>query len=90
MDYFGNKIAYGEEKDLNEMNYHFISRLQESLYYTRENLPNLQKEGVISSGLKSNINQNIRDEKSTIPELNDILFGTKIEISTQGEETQTE
>ena len=34
VDHFGEKIKYGEEKDLNEMNHHLISRLQECLHYT--------------------------------------------------------
>ena len=53
VDSFGNKIAFGEEKDLNEMNYHFISRLKECLYYTKDNLNRIKQEGGVSSGIKS-------------------------------------
>ena len=40
------------------MNHHLISRLQECLYYTQDNLENLRKPGVLSSGIKSEIVSN--------------------------------
>lgn len=91
VDSLGNKIGYGEEKDLSEISLQFISRLQECVIYTEDNTevfpsywdsPEKDKE-------KEPFASTVPTKTVTSP-IKELLFGDKVEICNDSDETRIE
>lgn len=80
MDSLGNKISYGEEKDLSEISLQFISRLQECVLYTEGMVPQVAGNWNESPEKDKDQFASVINAKTVSP-LKDLLFGEKIEIS---------